>query len=95
MKREAVRLTVVVVPNAKRSEVAGEVEGAIRIRLQAQPIEGRANQELVRMLARLLGVNKSAVQVVQGLTGRKKMVEVQGLSDAESVRKTLLDTAGQ
>ena len=85
-----IRLPVLVVPNARTSEVVGEVDGVIRIRLQAQPIEGRANEELVRVLARLLGVNRSAVQVVRGMTGRRKLVEVQGVTDVESVRRTLL-----
>ena len=90
MKREVVRLAVQVVPNARKSEVAGEVEGVIRIRLQAQPIEGRANEELVRMLAKLLGVSKASVEVVQGQTGRRKLVEIRSNMDLDSVRKMLL-----
>lgn len=90
MKPAVVRLAVQVVPNARKSEVAGEVEGVIRIRLQAQPIEGRANEELVRMLAKLLGVSKSSVEVVQGQTGRRKLVEIRSNMDLDSVRKTLL-----
>ncbi|WP_151445431.1 DUF167 domain-containing protein [Lacisediminimonas profundi] len=90
MKREMVRLAVQVVPNARKSEVAGEVEGVIRIRLQALPIEGRANEELVRMLAKLLGVSKASVEVVQGQTGRRKLVEIRSNMDLDSVRKMLL-----
>jgi uncharacterized protein len=90
------RLAVQVVPNASKSEVVGEVEGVLRIRLKAQPIEGRANEELVRVLARLLGLPKSLVEIVQGASGRRKMVEVhcpEGRS-AEQLRKALLGEDG-
>lgn len=92
----AVRLLVQVVPNARKSEVAGEMDGVLRIRLQAQPIEGRANEELVRLLAKLLGVSKSSVQVVQGQSARRKLVEIECGSgaDAHSIRHTLLGHPG-
>lgn len=70
------RLPVQVSPNARQSEVAGEVEGVLRIRLQAQPIEGRANQELIRFLAERLRLPKSAVTVVQGASSRRKTLEL-------------------
>ncbi|MDO8298616.1 DUF167 domain-containing protein [Lacisediminimonas sp.] len=96
MKPGLVRLSVQVVPNARKSEVAGEIDGVLRIRLQAQPIEGRANEELVRLLAKLLGVSKSSVQVVQGLSARRKVIEIQCGSgaDAHSIRQALLGQAG-
>lgn len=92
MRPASVRLSVLVVPNARKSEVAGEMDGVLRIRLQAQPIEGRANEELVRFLAKLLGVSKSGVQVVQGLSARRKVIEIQCPSgwDAEGVKQKLL-----
>lgn len=94
-KPAAVRLAVQVVPNAKKSEVVGEAEGVLRIRLQALPIEGRANEELVRVLARLLAVPKSAVEVAQGVTSRRKMVEVRDPQgrDAHQLKAALLAAA--
>ncbi len=75
------RLSVQVAPNAKKSEVAGEVEGVLRIRLQAQPIEGRANQELIRFLASRLGLPKSAVTLLHGEGSRRKTVELRFAQD--------------
>lgn len=75
------RLPVQVSPNARQSEVAGEVEGVLRIRLQAQPVEGRANQALIRFLADRLGLPKSAVAVVQGASSRRKTVELRFAQD--------------
>ncbi len=68
----------------------------LRIRLQAQPIEGRANEELVRVLARLLGLSKSSVQVIHGLGSRHKVVELQCPegSDAHSIKQVLLGLVG-
>jgi len=77
---DAVRIPVRAQPRASRSELAGEYDGALKVRLAAPPVEGAANEELVRFLARLLGVPKSAVRVVSGETGRNKMVEVEGVA---------------
>jgi len=73
---DGVRLTVQVVPNARKTEIVGVVDDALKIRLQAQPIEGRANEALVRFLAAMLQTPRSAVTVLHGATGRRKIVAV-------------------
>lgn len=79
----AVRIPVRAQPRASRSELVGEYDGALKVRLAAPPVEGAANAELVRFLARRLGVPRSAVRVVAGETGRNKLVEVDGVSLAD------------
>lgn len=76
-----VRLTIHVMPNAKKSEVIGVFDGALKIRLQAEPIEGKANNALIRYLAASLGIPKSAVEILHGHTGRRKIIEI----DADSL----------
>ncbi|HYD60678.1 MAG TPA: DUF167 domain-containing protein [Noviherbaspirillum sp.] len=71
-----VRISVQITPNAKKSEVTGVLDDALKIRLQAQPIEGKANEALVRFLADMLGVPKSAVSITHGHTNKRKMIEV-------------------
>jgi len=71
-----VRLLVQVAPNAKKSEVAGVHDEALKIRLQAQPIEGQANDALIRYLAARLAVPKSAVTIAHGHTSRRKTIDV-------------------
>jgi len=71
-----VRLRVQVTPNARKSEVVGVQDGALKIRLQAQPIEGKANEALVRFLADLLGVPRRAVTLTHGAASRLKVLEV-------------------
>lgn len=74
------RLQLHVQPRASRTEVAGPHGGALRIRLAAPPVDGEANAELVAFLARRLRVPKAAVTIVRGETGRRKVVEVAGVS---------------
>jgi uncharacterized protein (TIGR00251 family) len=69
---------VQVVPRASRSEIVGEHNGALRVRIAAAPVDGAANDELVRTLARALGVRRSAVEIVSGQTSRTKVVCVAG-----------------
>ena len=76
-------LSVRVQPRAKRSEVVGEREGAVVVRVAAPPVDGKANAALCALLARELGVAKSAVSVVRGASARDKVVRVDGLSDEE------------
>ncbi len=79
-RSDAVRLSVRVQPRASRSEVVGEHDGALKVRLAAPPVEGEANRELVRFLGKLLGVAPSRVSVVGGATGKSKVVEIEGVT---------------
>ena len=74
----AITFTVRVVPRASRSGVAGEHDGALRVRVAAPPVEGAANEELVRFLALSLGVTPRAVEIIGGHTSKLKRVRVNG-----------------
>ena len=74
------RLIVQVQPRAKRSEVAGRYGDAVKIRLAAPPVDGAANEELVRFIAELLNVPRSSVRISAGLTARRKTVEIDGVT---------------
>ena len=78
-------LTLHIQPGAKKSEVAGEHGDALKIRLAAPPVDGKANAALLAFIAERLGVSKSAVTLKSGQTSRRKVVEVEGAS-AEAVR---------
>ena len=71
-----VRLAVQITPNAKKTAVVGVLDAALKLKLQAQPIEGKANEALVKFLAKALGVPRSAVAITHGLTNKRKLVEV-------------------
>jgi uncharacterized protein (TIGR00251 family) len=74
--------TVRVVPRASRSEITGMYEGALRVRIAAPPVEGAANSELVRLLAKRLKVPQNAVRIISGAGSKNKIVRVQGVTPA-------------
>jgi hypothetical protein len=77
-----------VTPGARRSELAGVVDGRLRVRLAAPPSEGRANDELIRYLARELDVRRQAVSVVAGGRSRRKLLRITGV-DLDEARRRL------
>jgi len=82
VKGTVVRVAVHVQPRASRSEIIGQHGAALKVRLQAPPVDGAANEALVRLLADSLGVPQRAVRVVAGTTSRSKTVEVDGTTEA-------------
>jgi len=80
---QGVVLTVRVTPRAAKNAVAGQLGDALRIRLQAPPVEGRANTALIRFLADRLNVPRSAVQLLAGESGRNKRLLITGLPEAD------------
>ena len=76
------RLTfnVRVVPRASRSEIVGEHDGALRVRLAAPPVDGAANEELIRILARAFRLSSASVAIVAGPSSKLKRVAVDGVS---------------
>ncbi len=79
-------LTLHIQPGAKKTEVAGEHGDALKIRLAAPPVDGKANAALLAFIAERLGVPKSAVTLKSGQASRRKVVEVEGAS-VEAVRQ--------
>jgi hypothetical protein len=75
---EVLTLTLHIQPGAKRSEVAGLHGDALKIRLAAPPIEGRANEALLKFVAELCGVPPRQVELKQGAQSRHKVVAVSG-----------------
>jgi len=87
---------VQVTPNARRSEVTGLVENMVRIRLQAPPVDGKANDALLRFLADQLHLPKRALTLVNGHTSRCKVVEIEaGERSSAELMQILLATASQ
>ncbi len=80
LRREAdgVSFEVAVQPRSSRAAVDGEREGALRVRLTAPPVDGAANKQCVALLAKVLGVPKSALEIVSGTGSRRKRIKVRG-----------------
>lgn len=91
----AVRFGVYVKPRASKTALGGVREGQLVVSLAAAPVEGQANDELVRALGDVLGVPRRRVRIVAGEGARSKVVEVEGLSAGEvCVRLGLSSAAG-
>ena len=82
-ERGAVVFAVRVQPRASKNEVAGVMDGALKIRLQAPALEDRANHALCEFLADLLKRPKAAVRILAGERSRTKRVEILGVTPAE------------
>jgi len=83
----ATRLTIQVQPRARRTEVAGILGDAIRLRVTKPPVDGAANAEVVRFLADRLGLPRSRVRIVTGEGGRRKVIEVLGITPATVIER--------
>ncbi|MFL6659722.1 MAG: DUF167 domain-containing protein [Massilia sp.] len=84
-------LALQITPNAKKTEVVGIFDNALKLKLQAQPIDGKANEALIKYLAKTLGVARSAVSITRGETSRKKTVEIVSSSlTPDEVQRLLL-----
>jgi uncharacterized protein len=87
-------LAVRVTPRSARNEIAGVLDdGTVKVRLTAPPVEGKANEALVRFLADVLDVATSKIEIVAGETGRDKLVTVLDL-DAETVNQRISGKLG-
>jgi uncharacterized protein len=87
-KDGAVTFRVKVQPRASRTEIVGEHNGAIKLRVAAPPVDDKANEECRRFLARLFGISPSSVEIVSGSSSREKLIGVRGASLAR-VREAL------
>jgi uncharacterized protein (TIGR00251 family) len=80
-------VTVRVIPRSSRAGVAGTRDGALLVRLNAPPVEGAANEELVSLLAAACGVPKRAVTIVSGDRGRQKRVAIAGIDTVTAAQR--------
>lgn len=81
----AVAFTVRVMPRASRDGIEGEYQGALKVRLTAPPVDDRANDALIQLLAERLNVSRSAVRIVAGEKSRTKRVEITGANRGQII----------
>ena len=85
------RLEIRVTPRASSNRIVGvDAWGRLKVRVTAPPVEGTANQAVIQLLARALGVAKGKLTVVRGETSQNKTIAIEGLSTGE-VQKQLID----
>jgi uncharacterized protein len=88
--KKGAAVAVRVTPRASHNKIVEMMDdGTIKIHLAAPPVDGEANDQLIRFLAEVLNVPKSKVEIVAGATGRDKLVSVLDM-DAETVHKRIV-----
>ena len=85
-KDGVVTFNVRVQPRASKSGVAGELDGVLKIRLAAPPVEGQANEELIRLLAELFDAPRQRIAILSGQASKNKVVSISGISVDEASR---------
>lgn len=75
-KNDSVIFNLRVIPNSSKSEIIGEYDGSLKIKISAPPVDSAANTELIKVLAKKLGVAKSAIEIISGQGSKNKQVKI-------------------
>ena len=78
-----VTFMVRVIPRASKTEIVGEYDGAVKVRLSSPPVDGAANEDLVKLFAKRLKVARSDVEILSGQTSKTKQIRISGVTAAE------------
>ena len=79
-KGGAVTIKLRVQPRAPRTEIVGEYAGGLKLKVAAPPVDGKANEECRRFLAKLLKVSATSVEIISGESSRDKVIRVSSIS---------------
>jgi len=77
--RTGVVFKVRVQPRSSRNEVCGLVGDSLKIKLNAPPVGGAANEKLIELLSETIKVKKSSIRILRGLTSKNKIIEIEGI----------------
>jgi uncharacterized protein (TIGR00251 family) len=86
---EGVIISLYIQPGASKTEVIGEHNGLLKIKIKAPPVDGKANEEVLRFLSKVLNVSKSQIEILKGDKSREKKVLVRS-TEIEAVQKSLI-----
>ncbi len=87
VKEEQATIVVQVQPNASQNKVARFDDGVWHLRIAAPPIRGKANQELLKFLSNTLRVEKGNLTIERGVTGKRKVIIIKGLTQNQVIRQ--------
>jgi len=76
-------IEVEILPRSARDEILGFVSGRLRVRVSAPPVEGKANESLIKLISRTIEVPKSNVAIIKGKTSRIKVIKIEGVSQTK------------
>lgn len=76
-------MQVKVLPRSGRDEICGFVNGILKVRVSRPPIEGKANQRLIELVSKTMGVPRSNVIIIKGRNSRTKSIKIEGMSESK------------
>lgn len=79
-KEDSLIFNVRVVPRTSKSEIVGEHDNALKVRIASPPVDGAANAELIKLLAKTFVVSKSQVEIIGGQTSKTKQIKIADLT---------------
>lgn len=87
-EKRQTKIVARVQPNARQNEVLDFKDGVLHLRIAAPPVEGKANQELIKFLSAILGVSKSCLTIEKGVSGRRKLIGIVGLTHDQVIERS-------
>ena len=88
-EKESTIIHVRLQPGASKDEISGWMDdGALKIRVRSKPIEGKANENLIKYLSKLFSIPKKDVEITTGLKSRSKLVKIRGMAEKD-IKKTI------
>jgi uncharacterized protein (TIGR00251 family) len=90
MTEKQTKIMVQVHPNAGKNVVVRFNDNILQLKIAAPPVEGKANQELVKFLSKLLDIRKSDISIDKGTTGRRKIITIYGIEHDEIEKRLAL-----
>lgn len=84
---ESITVSIRVVPRASKSEIVGMVDGVLKVRITAPPVDGAANAEVIKLFSKIFDVSRSDITIVSGETSRNKRLKIANLSQSKFEEK--------
>lgn len=78
--KDGILIEVKVEPRSSKKGISGIMEKALKVKLTAPPVGGAANEQLIEVISEATGIRKSSIRIIKGLSSKKKVVEIKGVS---------------
>lgn len=85
-KDGAIYFNAKVAPRSSKSEIVGEIGGALKLKLKSPPVRGAANAELVKLLSKIFTVSKSEIEIVGGQTSKSKQIKISNFTNEKFLK---------
>ena len=77
--KEGILIEVKVEPRSSKKGIGGLMDNVLKVKLTAPPVDNEANKQLIEIISELLGIRKSSIRIIKGLTSKKKILEIKGI----------------